>query len=114
MVFTVKPGDRPSTLRDLPRRGVVLRNTVRTTSSNATSSEPPAQLPAYIEQAMLEILNQPIPEASAYEDAKRRERELRTLFLALDASQANDLIRRFDASDDPLAQAFRRFIRRRR
>jgi hypothetical protein len=65
-----------------------------------------------IEHAMLEVLTRPMSRTS--DDTTRREAELRALFVELAPDQANDLIRRFDAGDDPLAEALRRFIRRRR
>jgi hypothetical protein len=65
-----------------------------------------------IEHAMLEVLTRPISEPS--DDAMRREAELRALFVELGPDEAHDLFRRFDAGDDPLALALRRFIRRRR
>ena len=61
-----------------------------------------------IEQAMLDVL----AKTSEREEAARR--QLRALFVELGPAQANDLIRRIDTSDDPLAEALRRFIRRRR
>lgn len=61
---------------------------------------------------MLEVLTRPTTQAS--DDAMRREAQLRALFVALGPDEAHDLFRRFDAGDDPLAQALRRFIRRRR
>ena len=69
-----------------------------------------SKLPPYIEQTMLEILDRP----SASTSALRREEALRALFVALAPRHAHDLFRRFDAGDDPLAHALRRFLRRRR
>ena len=73
-----------------------------------------SQLPTRIEQAMLEVLSRPISTSSEREDEMRRKGELRALFVELAPDQAHGLIRRFDSGDDPLAQALRRFIRRRR
>ena len=57
---------------------------------------------------MLEILTT----ASERDDATRR--ELRALFVELPPAQAHELFRRFDAGNDPLAEAFRHFVRHRR
>ncbi len=63
---------------------------------------------------MLYVLSRPSTQTSAREDSMRREEALRALFIELSPDQAHDLIRRLDTGDDPLAAAFRRFVRSRR
>ncbi len=71
-------------------------------------------LPLNIERVMLEILTRPRSRFSEREDSTQREGALRALFTVLDARHAQDLFRRLDAGDDPLAEELRRFVRRRR
>lgn len=63
---------------------------------------------------MLYVLSRPSAKTSAREDSMRREGALRALFMELAPEQAHDLIRRLDTGDDPLAEAFRQFVRARR
>lgn len=63
---------------------------------------------------MLYVLSRPSAQTSERADSMRREEALRALFIELSPDQAHELIRRLDTGDDPLAEAFRRFVRRRR
>ncbi len=63
---------------------------------------------------MLYVLSRPSSKTSVREDSMRREEALRALFIELPPEQAHDLIRRLDTGDDPLAEAFRKFVRSRR
>lgn len=93
------------------------RDTSITTDEVLSRTRPPEPLPPEIEGAILHSIRRPLAAGESHQNGNaNRERELRSIFMTLDAIQSLQLRRRLDLDKDcdQIAVAFRRLVVERR